>query len=126
MTRAPLLTWGSLALAGGCTPMVWEHRSFGTPPTVVESEECRRSAYREAQHHAYFYAFTRPRFYRDGRGGPILDPWPSFGADDPFFPEQGLYRFCLRAKGYHLVPAPPLDSGVGAHAPTEAGAETNE
>jgi hypothetical protein len=48
--------------------------SFGTPPTVAETEECRRSAYIEAQHRAFFYSFARPHFYRDRRGRRIYDP----------------------------------------------------
>src|SRR4051812_27960372 len=107
MARAPLLALGSLVLTCGCTPLAWEHRSFGTPPTVAETEECRRSAFIEAQYRAFFYRFARPHFYRDRRGRRIYDPWPSYGRYDPFFLEQDLFRFCLRAKGYRLVPARP-------------------
>jgi hypothetical protein len=113
MACVRLLAIGPLALVCGCTPMAWEHQSFGTPPTVAETEECRRSAYVEAQHRAFFHSFVRPRFYRDRRGRLIHDPWPPFGRYDPFFLEQDLFRFCLQAKGYRLVPTRSADAMDG-------------
>ncbi len=103
-----LLALAPLALVCGCTstPMAWEHQSSGTPPTVAETEECRRSAYAEAQHRAFFYSVVRPRTYRDGRGNVVYEPWPPYGYD-PYLLEQDLFRFCLQAKGYRLVPARP-------------------
>jgi hypothetical protein len=92
--------------------MVWAHQSFGTPPTVAETEECRRSAYREAQHRALFYSVVRPRSYHDPKGRLVPDPWPSFGYD-PFLLEEDLFRFCLQAKGYRLVRARPADARGG-------------
>jgi hypothetical protein len=105
--------------------MVWEHQAFGSSPTATEVEECRRSAYFEARQRAFFYSFARPRFVR-GRGRLIYYPRSPFGYYDPFFLEQDLFRFCLRAKGYRLVPARSADTGVGAPAPPEGSAGPNE
>jgi hypothetical protein len=112
MTSMRFLAIGALALACGCTPAAWEHESRGTPPSVAEEEECRRSAYMEAQHHAYFYSFVRPHVFRDRKGRLIHDPWPPIGYD-PLYQEQELFRYCLQAKGYRLVPARPAETTDG-------------
>lgn len=110
MTVARLLALGSFALATGCAPVTWEHQASGSPPTAAEAAECRRSAYMEAQHQASFHSFARQRFYQDGTGRIIYDSWLPFGRYEPFLLEPDLFRFCLEAKGYRLVPARPADS----------------
>jgi hypothetical protein len=102
----------SFALAGGCTQTVWEHRAFSTPPTAAEIGECRRSAYSDAQHRAFFYAFARQRSYLDQSGRLIYDSWLPFGYYDPSVLERDLFRYCLEGKGYRAVPARPADRAM--------------
>lgn len=115
--RRMLVLAGVTALAGCGPPLVWQHRSFGTPPTQAEVDECRRDAYLEANRQAFYYDFAWPRYYgwSGWYGWPGwygYDPFYRYGPYDPYLLEQDLYRFCLRARGYHLVPARPADEAA--------------
>ncbi len=96
--------------AAGCTPVQWQHASLGTAPSGAELNYCERSAYYEAQRQAFFGDFMRPRFAvgRDGRIYPV--PFGYYHSyHDRFFLERELFDYCMRAKGYRLVPARPAD-----------------
>jgi hypothetical protein len=117
--RRMLVLVGGLAVLVGCGPrLMWQHQSFGTPPTQAEIDECRRDAYLEAQQQAFFYDFARPGFFVDRAGRLRPAPFTRFRPHDPFFLEQDLFRFCMRARGYRLVPAPPAEGA--ADGPTAA------
>lgn len=100
----------AIAVLGGltaaCAPVEWQHTAFGVAPSEAEISECNRSAYLEAQRQAFVYDFTRPRFY--GRP-PYYAPWPRYSYGDRFFLERDLFDYCMRARGYQLVPARPAD-----------------
>jgi hypothetical protein len=89
--------------AGACTPMQWQHQALGVTPSQAEVGECNQSAFYEANRQAFFYDFAWPRYYY---GRPGHRPWPRYSSSDRFFLERDLFDYCMRAKGYRLVPAP--------------------
>ncbi|HEX6980339.1 MAG TPA: hypothetical protein VF342_13670 [Alphaproteobacteria bacterium] len=104
---AVFLLPGMITLAA-CTPVQWQHASFGTAPTSGELNECERAAYLEAQRQAFFYQLYRPRVLvgRDGR----FYPAPlGFEPGNTYFLERDLFDYCMRAKGFRLVPIRPAD-----------------
>jgi hypothetical protein len=89
------------ALLAACTPMQWQHASLGVAPSQAEVGECNQSAFYEAQRQAFLYDFGWPRYY-----GPWGPRWPRYSSSDRFFLERDLFDYCMRARGYRLVPAP--------------------
>ena len=99
-----------LLFLAGCTPMQWT-RDGAVPPTEAleqDSASCRQQAWREAQFRYWAYQPLTPYVTRDAFGRRFV-AWPygpfayaPFG--DPFFEETRLADFCMRAKGYELVP----------------------
>ena len=100
----------ALVVLTGCTPMQWM-RDGAVPAAEAferDSSSCRQQAWREAQYRAWAYRPITPYLERDAFGrrfvawpyGPY--PYPLLG--DPFFEEARLTDFCMRAKGYELVP----------------------
>jgi hypothetical protein len=90
--------------AAACTPVQWQHATLGVAPSDAEKGECNQSAYYEAQRQAFYYGdFAWPhRFY-----GRPYRPWPyHYSTSDRFFLEQDLFNYCMRSKGYRLVPTP--------------------
>jgi hypothetical protein len=108
---APALALTALAVAlAGCTPMQWQHASYGNAPSNDELGYCDQSAYYEAQRQAFFSDFMQPRYVvgRDGRIYPRA-PFARYPYRDRFYMERQLFDYCMRAKGYQLVPARPAD-----------------
>jgi hypothetical protein len=109
MTRAHVLLAlvGLLALAACGPPMRWESPYLSDAQSQAEMGDCRQQAWMEAQNRAFFNRFAYgPGFVR-GRDGRIYpaDPWMRSGYNDTWFEEQRLRDFCLRNKGFRLVPA---------------------
>lgn len=106
MMRAMLLSVAVLALSA-CTPLQWMREGVVPDPTVLEKDSttCRQDAWREAQYRSWAYRSSGPMVLRDG-GVRRFVVWPyGYGAyADPFFDEARLTDFCMRAKGYELVP----------------------
>lgn len=101
-----------LLLLAGCTPMQWV-RDGATPAAEVlekDSSSCRQQAWREAQYRAWAYRpYWGPGFVRRDPFGRSFIPWPYTSYPSPFygdpaFEETRLADFCMRAKGYQLVP----------------------
>ena len=101
-----------LALAAAaCTPVQWARQD--TQPEQLDRDlaYCRQEAWREAQTRSFFFM---NRTYSattvvDPQGRPILVPLSPFGGPfgDPYIEESRLAHFCMRAKGYDLVPVKP-------------------
>jgi hypothetical protein len=85
----------------GCTPVQWQHASLGTPPSADELGYCNHSAYYEAQRQAFFDDFAWPYYRRYPYG---FHPYRN-----QFFRERDLFDYCMRARGYQLVPVRPAD-----------------
>jgi len=101
-----------LLFLAGCTPMQWT-RDGAVPPTEAleqDSASCRQQAWREAQYRAWAYGpYWGPAFMRRDAFGRTFTAWPYGHAPypfyaDPAFEEARLADFCMRAKGYELVP----------------------
>jgi len=100
-----------LVLAAGCTPMQWV-RPDSPPPQQIDADirHCQSEAWSEAAlRYRSPYGGYGPWLYRDPLGRRFIGyPYSPFG--DPFgdrdMEEQRLANFCMRAKGYELVPAP--------------------
>jgi hypothetical protein len=87
--------------------MRWEHPQLGMSRSQVDYDDCGRSAQWEAWRLAAADPWPPPRYYRRG----YYDPFPSYR--DPWYYERSLQDYCMRAKGYQLVPAPAKDSHTG-------------
>ena len=101
------LTLAACALSA-CTPMQWLHEGEVPAPEALEKDtvSCRQQAFRESQSRWWGY---RPYsvMARDPLGRPFgALPYGGYmyPYGDPVFEEARLAEFCMRAKGYELVP----------------------
>lgn len=84
-----------------CTPMTWSRPGFNQAEAQADYADCSRAAWREANYFRWrqdFHSFSR--FDRRRR-------WLGFGDFDSLGLESDLTRFCMRSKGYGLVPVEP-------------------
>jgi hypothetical protein len=99
----------------GCTPMQWLHEGAAPDAAVLDkdSTECRQQAWQEAQYRAFFYPAFGPVLTRDLAGRRFAG-WPyrpyGYPFGDPFLEEARLTQFCMRNKGYELVPVEKKDA----------------
>jgi hypothetical protein len=99
----------AVVLLAGCTPMQWVRDGTSPEPEAFEKDStfCRQQAWREAQYRAWAYRPVAPIVTRDPFGRRFVG-WPyspyAYPFGDPFFDEARLTDFCMRAKGYELVP----------------------
>lgn len=109
----------TLAVLSGVLPGCGQAMQWYRPDTTLEAadldaRECRAAARDEAFRESFFYGPPFYSFPYYGPRGPRHWRDPFY---DPFFArdqrEQDLQDFCLRSRGYQLVPVP-----VGAAAPT--------
>jgi hypothetical protein len=93
--------------------MQWVKRDAGPEQVRQDEVYCQREAWREASWRAWFYRPFGPTMIRDAEGRPFL-AWPYSPFGDPFgdrfMEESRLATFCMRAKGYELVPVKPADT----------------
>lgn len=104
MSRLTPILGVVLALAA-CTPMQWEHPQFGAAQTQSDLATCAQSARQEAWRYgmASPYGYG-PRYARGPDGRVFVDPAPRI--PDPSLQEGQLRDYCMRTKGYQLVPVP--------------------
>ena len=112
-----------LLALNGCAPLYWVRPD--TPPEQLEADlaHCQQEAWREASWRSSFYRPLGPTLLYDLHGRPYR-VWPYTPFSDPFgdrfFEESRLAQFCMRAKGYDLVPADriqPSPEGASAGKP---------
>jgi hypothetical protein len=105
----PLLAALALALVlAACTPLQWVKADANPEHFDKDMHDCQQEAWREASIHSWNYFPIGPTMFRDSLGrrffawptGPFSDP---FG--DRFMEESRLAHFCMRSKGWQLVPA---------------------
>lgn len=103
--RKMLLMVSLLTLAGCGPALQWHKPNTSAEAVQLDAKECRVAARDEAFRENFLYG---PPFYSFPSYGPRgLRHWrdPFY---DPFFAremrEQSLQDFCLRARGYQLVP----------------------
>jgi len=86
-----------LLATAACTPVQWMRND--TPPEQLSQDlgYCRQEAWREAQWHSFVFLNR------------YVVPYSAFGSPfgDAYIDESRLTAFCMRAKGYELVPLKP-------------------
>jgi hypothetical protein len=88
-----------------CTQMHWEHPQLDAAQTQADLAECGQSARQEAWRYGTADPFGYgPRFGRGPDGRVFTDPAPRF--PDPAVQEGQLRDYCMRSRGYNLVPVP--------------------
>lgn len=87
----------ALAVMGAtaCTPMQWVKPDASPEQVAQDAAQCQDAAWREARLRSWPYYGAGRRF-----GG---------GFNAPFYEEGRLAEFCMRVKGYELVPADSAD-----------------
>lgn len=102
-----VLTVLALACAlGACTPMQWEHPEYGTSRLPADLAACDHAAFEESWRMAWTEpTFAVPHFELLPNGQRVYEPAPMFPYA-PYADTGELRNFCMRAKGYRLVPAP--------------------
>ncbi|OSO93757.1 hypothetical protein B7O87_05425 [Cylindrospermopsis raciborskii CENA303] len=103
----PLLALAALLALSACgPPMRWEHPALSDAQAQAEMGDCRQQAWSEAQSRAFYNRFAYGPSYVRGRDGRLYmaDPWMRPGFNNTWFEEQRLRDFCLRNKGFRLVP----------------------
>jgi hypothetical protein len=89
-----------LAVAACGAPARWEKPGVSPEGTVADITDCRRAASQEV--FLYFYGLPPPLWpYRRS----WLN-WQMYEESQRFYAENRLTAFCMRNKGYELVPIP--------------------
>ena len=100
-----------LAALGACTPMRWEHPQYGAAGTETDLTDCSRSARAEAWRNSFMYSAWDSSAYYRGRDGRLYrDPFP-MRRHNSTFDEWQPRDYCMRNKGYQLVPVPEQPAG---------------
>lgn len=90
--------------------MQWVKQDAGPEQLNLDAAQCQQEAWREASWRAWMYRPLGPMMLRDATGRRFL-AWPHSPFGDPFgdrlMEESRLAHFCMRAKGYQLVPVEP-------------------
>ena len=112
MIRPRILIGVALAVAAGCatTPLAWQRPDTGARASAAEIAECRDAAVLEVnQRWPFGWYGPQPRHLR-WRHDPL---WFGYFPHRYAFADlsrleliQELTGFCLRLKGYRLLPAP--------------------
>ena len=99
MVAVTMAALGLVACAGG---MHWEHPEFGGLNLAEDAAECRQLAAAEAWRTAPIVSFSYGYGYDYGRHWSWWnDP---FYDHDLYWREAELRDFCMRSRGYRLVP----------------------
>jgi hypothetical protein len=93
----------------GCTPMEWVRPDATPEEREQDAIACQQDAWREAQWRSWYYRPFPAGPFRDLTGRHLAGPYGYYGGlyGDPFLEEGRLASFCMRNKGYELVPAEP-------------------
>jgi hypothetical protein len=90
-----------LAVAACGAPSRWEKPGASAEMTSTDAVDCRRAASQEA-------------FLYNPSGLPPLWPyrrtWQQYQDSERFYAENRLTAFCMRNKGYELMPIPKTSS----------------
>jgi hypothetical protein len=103
------------AFLGGCVPQRWENPSLSPQDWSRDQRECSFLAYNESRR-IYYYDpfFFRPRYVRTRDGRLIaVAPDPFAYQHEQFVREMQLNDFCMRTRGYRLVPVPERGAESG-------------
>jgi hypothetical protein len=100
-----------LLALGGCTPLAWVRQNATPEELEQDLSQCRQDAWREAQWRTFLYRPFGPTVVVDQFGRRFIVPYSPFGGPfgDTFIEESRLTDFCMRAKGYALIPVEPAE-----------------
>lgn len=105
-----------LVTLAGCTPMHWVKPDVTAAQLNQDAAQCQQAAWREARWRSFLYRPIGPTLFHD-RYGRRFAGWPYSPFGDPFadefMEESRLAHFCMRAKGYELVPADKIQPSPG-------------
>jgi hypothetical protein len=94
--------------AAACTPMQWVKPDATPEQLDQDAARCQQEAWREARFRTWLYRPIGPTLVQDAQGRRFY-VWPASPLGDPFsdqlMEEARLESFCMRSKGYELVPA---------------------
>lgn len=91
---------------GACTPLEWQHPAFGTAHLQADLAQCDHIAMQEAWRYGWNQPpFSVPHVYTLPSGQRVVDPHPTY-VGNPYANTGELRNFCMRSKGYELVPVP--------------------
>ncbi len=99
-----ILALSAALLAAACTPMEWARPGTPFQQMQADSADCNDLAWRES----YRLSLWDPWYAWPGH--PIHGRrYPTYGRDPMMWRmqrERDLHDFCMRARGYRLVPVP--------------------
>jgi len=92
------------AAVGACTPVQWQHPLYGTSHTEADLAACDHLAIQESNRYVWSQpTIAFPHVYTLPNGQRVVDQAPQFA---PYSNVSELRSFCMRSKGYELVPVP--------------------
>jgi len=95
-----------VALLVACTPMQWVKDDADAQQARKDLGECSREAWLRSYDWSWGYGPPGPVVMRDAAGRPVAI-YPGGPMSEPIVVEQRLTDFCMRARGYRLIEAPP-------------------
>jgi hypothetical protein len=97
-----------LALGACAAPTHWEKPGVTEEVLAHDLTDCRQAAAQEAMRYPYGFG---PPFGAYGRSSYFL--WQQRQESDRFYAENRLREFCMRNKGYALMPIPKAPPNPG-------------
>lgn len=95
-------------LVAACAPLQWSKADGNAAQLDQDLRDCQQEAWREASTQSWNYFLLGPTMFQDSTGRRFF-AWPSRPLSDPFgdrfMEESRLAHFCMRSKGWQLVPA---------------------
>ncbi len=103
----PAWLFVTFALAG-CQNVEWSHPQYGTSRVQADLSDCDHIAAQESTRSAFASEplMTAPHVSRLPSGQVVADPTPRFPYGSAYPNPGELRSFCMRSKGYELVPVP--------------------
>lgn len=95
-------------LVAACTPLHWVKADGNSEQLDKDMRDCQQEAWREASIQSWNHFPLGPTMFQDSLGRRFI-AWPTRPLSDPFgdrfMEESRLAHFCMRSKGWQLVPA---------------------
>jgi hypothetical protein len=90
--------------AAGCADLRWHRDGADAAALGRDLDECRQLARAQAAHEAWPLGVATPRIVGVDALGRAIVSSPGQVDTNRFFVEHDLARFCMRSRGYELVP----------------------
>ena len=107
MTRASSTILLAAIFAAGCAEMTWHKEGTEAAALAEDLDGCRQQARLRAYQEAWpFGLINNWRVVGMGAAGQPVVAYQNHFETDRFLLEHDLANFCMRGKGYDLVPVP--------------------